>query len=165
MCRTDQDPSSSSSPYFSILRYSPLIIAVMIAWRLVVTANDRKYLWLRLPTQVPTHGQWWSWTSMHALQSLQWKLRGGLNTLQVLHLATGTSCPSTKATHSSSSLLALERTSFSLERSLEIEPSRFFGVTPNDCCDWSFLLAFGMIPGSVIVVIIRDQRLRIRVTG
>lgn len=45
-------------------------------------ALKRKFqnsLWFLCPTQLPTHGQWWSILITHALHILQWWARGGLN--------------------------------------------------------------------------------------
>ena len=39
--------------------------------------NSQKYLWLRSPTHVASHGQWWSNLSTHLRQSSQWRLRRG----------------------------------------------------------------------------------------
>ena len=63
----------------------PQMIAEMRAWIPVKLRKRTKYLILRLPTQVPIQGQWWSCTSTHTLQSRQWNDRGGRKMLQVLH--------------------------------------------------------------------------------
>mmetsp|Transcript_92433 Transcript_92433/g.257181 ORF Transcript_92433/g.257181 Transcript_92433/m.257181 type:complete len:80 (-) Transcript_92433:36-275(-) len=38
---------------------------------LAYTKNSKKYLWFRHPTQLFTHGQWWSMSSTQASQELQ----------------------------------------------------------------------------------------------
>lgn len=53
------------------------------ACKLVNNKKRTKNLTFLYPTQFPTHGQWWSWTSTQTPQVPQWKERGGLMILQV----------------------------------------------------------------------------------
>lgn len=52
-------------------------------WTKADVRKRAKYLVFLRPMQVPTHGQWWSWTSIQMLHWSQWKDRGGLILLQV----------------------------------------------------------------------------------
>ena len=76
--------NSSLSLFFAKQKATTQITNVNKAWIPVNIRNPMKYLIFLYPTQVPTHGQWWSWTSTHNPQVLQWKDLGGLNILQVL---------------------------------------------------------------------------------
>ena len=72
--------------YVSALGIANIVIQipdVTIACKLVNSKKRTKYLTFLYPTQFPTHGQWWSWTSTQTPQVPQWKERGGLIILQV----------------------------------------------------------------------------------
>mmetsp|Transcript_18458 Transcript_18458/g.50678 ORF Transcript_18458/g.50678 Transcript_18458/m.50678 type:complete len:204 (+) Transcript_18458:381-992(+) len=51
-----------------------------------------KNLWLPIPTQLPTHGQWWSMRLTHLSQTEQWCARSGLASLQRRHLVCAPGC-------------------------------------------------------------------------
>lgn len=53
--------------------------------KLMYIKNSKKNFWLLMPTQLFTHGQWWSILMMHRLQMLQWWARGGLKLLHRAH--------------------------------------------------------------------------------
>ncbi len=54
--------------------------------RPVYPTNSTKCFWLLAPTQLLTHGQWWSIFMMQRSHWEQWWARGGLKPLHLLHI-------------------------------------------------------------------------------
>lgn len=54
--------------------------------RPVYPTNSTKCFWLLAPTQLLTHGQWWSIFMMQRSHWEQWWARGGLKPLHLLHM-------------------------------------------------------------------------------
>lgn len=67
------------------------------AWNDIIhiyIVNKTKNFWLLSPTQLLTHGQWWSIFLMHLWQTLQWWALSGFMETHLGHL--NTTCPSAK---------------------------------------------------------------------
>lgn len=74
---------SSSKQY---KKWNPTIIRACREISAIYIVNSTKYFWLFSPTQLLTHGQWWSIFRIHLLQTLQWCALSGLMLQHFGHL-------------------------------------------------------------------------------